>query len=167
MAHCQQVEEAEINGKPCYHEIREYLKKGAYPPEATENDKRTLRRLATGFFLSGVTSTKEALTRPSYVGSPWHPRQWPCLGPQNPSSQILLEQDGVRLLSISEKIHEMPNVCRQHPYGTLHLAHSNLSMALFYVGIRHDWLVISRLDRYGLDRDLSDSVSAKRNQTQQ
>ncbi|RDY05751.1 hypothetical protein CR513_10391, partial [Mucuna pruriens] len=41
-----------------YHDIREYLEKGAYPPKATENDKRTLRRLAIGFFLSGVTLYK-------------------------------------------------------------------------------------------------------------
>ncbi|RDY07333.1 hypothetical protein CR513_08563, partial [Mucuna pruriens] len=54
MAHCQQVGEAEIDGKPWYDDIREYLKRGVYPPEATKNDKRTLRRLTTGFFLSGV-----------------------------------------------------------------------------------------------------------------
>ncbi|RDX93103.1 Gypsy retrotransposon integrase-like protein 1, partial [Mucuna pruriens] len=54
MAHCQQVGEAEIDGKPWYHDIREYLKRGVYPLEAIENDKRTLRRLATGFLLSGI-----------------------------------------------------------------------------------------------------------------
>ncbi|RDX98265.1 Gypsy retrotransposon integrase-like protein 1, partial [Mucuna pruriens] len=48
MAHCQQVEEAGANGKPWYHDIREYLKKGAYPLGATKNDKRMLRRLADG-----------------------------------------------------------------------------------------------------------------------
>ncbi|RDY05269.1 hypothetical protein CR513_10908, partial [Mucuna pruriens] len=60
MAHCQQVEEARIDGKPWHHDIREYLKKGAYPPRATENDKRTLRRLATSFFLSGVILYKRS-----------------------------------------------------------------------------------------------------------
>ncbi|RDX65955.1 Pol polyprotein, partial [Mucuna pruriens] len=54
MAHYQQVKEAGADGKPWYHDIREYLKKGAYPLRATENDKRTLRRLAASFFLSGT-----------------------------------------------------------------------------------------------------------------
>ncbi|RDY09299.1 Retrovirus-related Pol polyprotein, partial [Mucuna pruriens] len=53
MAHYQKVGEVEIDGKPWYHDIREYLKRGVYPPEGTENDKRTLRRLATSFLLSG------------------------------------------------------------------------------------------------------------------
>ncbi|RDX75960.1 hypothetical protein CR513_44103, partial [Mucuna pruriens] len=60
MAHCQQVGEAEINGKPWYHDIREYLKKGVYPSEANENDKRTLRRLAAGFLLSEVILYKKS-----------------------------------------------------------------------------------------------------------
>ncbi|RDX72204.1 hypothetical protein CR513_48339, partial [Mucuna pruriens] len=43
-----------VDGKPWYHDIKEYLKKDAYPLGATENDKRMLRRLAVGFFLGGV-----------------------------------------------------------------------------------------------------------------
>ncbi|RDY04173.1 hypothetical protein CR513_12153, partial [Mucuna pruriens] len=56
----QPLEEAEIDGKPWYHDIREYLKKGVYPLEAIEIDKRMLRRLATGFFLSGVILYKRS-----------------------------------------------------------------------------------------------------------
>ncbi|RDX95480.1 hypothetical protein CR513_21995, partial [Mucuna pruriens] len=55
-----QIEEAEINGKPWYHDIKEYLKKEDYPLGATENDKWTLRRLATSFFLSGVVLYKRS-----------------------------------------------------------------------------------------------------------
>ncbi|XP_019462936.1 PREDICTED: uncharacterized protein LOC109361858 [Lupinus angustifolius] len=51
-AYCNIVEE-ESDEKPWYHDIREYLRNQAYPPNASENDKRTLRRLATNFFLSG------------------------------------------------------------------------------------------------------------------
>ncbi|RDX92298.1 Gypsy retrotransposon integrase-like protein 1, partial [Mucuna pruriens] len=36
------------------------IHKGAYPPETIENDKRTLRRLAIGFFLSGVILYKRS-----------------------------------------------------------------------------------------------------------
>ncbi|RDY02518.1 hypothetical protein CR513_13989, partial [Mucuna pruriens] len=61
MAHYQQVEEAGADGKPWYHDIREYLKKGAYPLGATENDRRMLRRLAKGFFLSGVILYKRSV----------------------------------------------------------------------------------------------------------
>ncbi|RDY00959.1 Pro-Pol polyprotein, partial [Mucuna pruriens] len=60
IAHCQQVEEAEIDGKPWYHDIRKYLEEGAYSLGVTENDKRTLRRLATSFFLSGVILYKRS-----------------------------------------------------------------------------------------------------------
>ncbi|RDY00491.1 hypothetical protein CR513_16321, partial [Mucuna pruriens] len=54
------IHEAGIDSKPWYHDIREYLKKDAYPPGATKNEKRTLRRLATGFFLSGVILYKRS-----------------------------------------------------------------------------------------------------------
>jgi len=50
--HCCLVEE-EWGGKPWYFDIRRYVESKEYPPEASKNDKRTLRRLAAGFFLSG------------------------------------------------------------------------------------------------------------------
>ncbi|RDX93522.1 hypothetical protein CR513_24200, partial [Mucuna pruriens] len=56
MAHCQHLDQdkTEADGKPWYHDIKENLEKGAYPLGVTENDKRMLMRLATGFFLSGA-----------------------------------------------------------------------------------------------------------------
>ncbi|RDY00572.1 hypothetical protein CR513_16233, partial [Mucuna pruriens] len=42
----------EANDKPSYHNIKKYTHKGTYPQGATENNKRTLRRLVTGFSLS-------------------------------------------------------------------------------------------------------------------
>ncbi|RDX65958.1 putative protein K02A2.6, partial [Mucuna pruriens] len=48
----EKLEEEQVDGKPWYHDIWEYLREGVHPPRATENDKRTLRRLAAGFFLS-------------------------------------------------------------------------------------------------------------------
>ena len=50
--HCCQVEE-ERDGKPWYFDIKRYIESKKYPPEASDNDKRTLRRLAVGFFISG------------------------------------------------------------------------------------------------------------------
>ena len=51
-AHFCQVEE-ERDGKPWYFDIKRYVVSKEYPPEIADNDKRTLRRLAAGFFMSG------------------------------------------------------------------------------------------------------------------
>ncbi|XP_009761527.1 uncharacterized protein [Nicotiana sylvestris] len=40
-AYCAHVEE-ESDGKPCFHDIKEYLAKGEYPEHATHTPKRTL-----------------------------------------------------------------------------------------------------------------------------
>ncbi|XP_027364582.1 uncharacterized protein LOC113871682 [Abrus precatorius] len=49
---CQMVEEV-IDGKPWYHDIKNFLKHQEYPLNAAENNKRTLRRLTMSFFLNG------------------------------------------------------------------------------------------------------------------
>ncbi|KAL0546892.1 hypothetical protein IC582_016810 [Cucumis melo] len=41
------------DNKPWYFDIKEYIKCREYPYEALENEKRTIRRLAMNFFLSG------------------------------------------------------------------------------------------------------------------
>ena len=51
-AHCLHIEE-EIDGKPCYHDILQYVKDRQYPDHAYENDTRILRRLTMGFLLDG------------------------------------------------------------------------------------------------------------------
>ena len=48
---CQTEEEED--GKPWYFDIKWYIKGKEYLPEASDNDKRKLRRLATSFLLSG------------------------------------------------------------------------------------------------------------------
>ncbi|XP_019427376.1 PREDICTED: uncharacterized protein LOC109335641 [Lupinus angustifolius] len=50
--HCCALE-VEQDGKPWYHDIKVYIQKKEYPVGASETDKRTLRRLAMGFFLDG------------------------------------------------------------------------------------------------------------------
>jgi len=49
LAYYHMVEE-ESDGKPMYFDIKEYIKSREYPPNASENGKRTLRRLAMSFF---------------------------------------------------------------------------------------------------------------------
>ena len=51
-AHCCFIEKEE-DGKPWYFNIKRYIEDKEYPPEAFDNDKRTLRRLAADFLLSG------------------------------------------------------------------------------------------------------------------
>ncbi|XP_070050127.1 uncharacterized protein [Nicotiana tomentosiformis] len=51
-AYCNVVEE-ELDGEPWFHDVKEYIKSGVYPAHATGDQKRTIRRLASGFFLSG------------------------------------------------------------------------------------------------------------------
>jgi len=51
-AYCNFIEE-ELDGKPWYFDIKRYLQSREYLESATENDKRMLRRLASGFVLNG------------------------------------------------------------------------------------------------------------------
>ena len=52
LAHCVHVEE-EPDGKPWYYDIKRYLESGIYPEEASNNQKKTIRRLAKNYFPSG------------------------------------------------------------------------------------------------------------------
>ncbi|XP_019256412.1 PREDICTED: uncharacterized protein LOC109234815 [Nicotiana attenuata] len=45
--------EAEPNIQPWYHDIKRFLKTKEYLEQASRDQKRTIRRLASGFFLSG------------------------------------------------------------------------------------------------------------------
>ncbi|XP_070009582.1 uncharacterized protein [Nicotiana sylvestris] len=45
--------EEEVDGKPWFHDIKEYLAKGEYPELVNPTQKRTLRRLSNNFFHNG------------------------------------------------------------------------------------------------------------------
>ena len=49
---CMNVE-AEIDGKPWYHDIKAYIKDSEYSPKATDSEKKFISRMACQFFLSG------------------------------------------------------------------------------------------------------------------
>nr|XP_027093622.1 uncharacterized protein LOC113714023 [Coffea arabica] len=51
-AHCWVVVKTSGNS-PWYNDIKEFIKIGSYPPEASTNDKGFLRRMASKFFLNG------------------------------------------------------------------------------------------------------------------
>ncbi|XP_060177764.1 uncharacterized protein LOC132607697 [Lycium barbarum] len=58
--HCAFVE-AEIDGKPWYVDIKMFLEKAEYPEEITINQKKTIRKLANGFFLNKNVLYKRTL----------------------------------------------------------------------------------------------------------
>ena len=81
--------EKEVNGKPWYHDILQYVKNHQYPDHASKNDKRILRRLTMGFLLDGEVLYKKR------------------------KDQILLRcVDSFKANRIVEKIHE--GVCGTH-----------------------------------------------------
>ncbi|XP_070005152.1 uncharacterized protein [Nicotiana sylvestris] len=50
--YCNTIE-TEPYGEPWYHDIKQFLKTREYPEHAKGDQKRTIRRLASGFFLNG------------------------------------------------------------------------------------------------------------------
>jgi ribonuclease HI len=49
---CMDVE-TEVDNKPWYYDIKRFVQDREYPPQATENEKKYIRRMAFQFFLSG------------------------------------------------------------------------------------------------------------------
>ncbi|KAA3486006.1 receptor-like protein 12 [Gossypium australe] len=62
-AHCYSIEEVEKEDHPCYHDILRYVKNHEYPDQATQNDKRTLRRLANDYVLDKEILKDQVLLR--------------------------------------------------------------------------------------------------------
>ncbi|XP_052885261.1 uncharacterized protein LOC128293782 [Gossypium arboreum] len=89
-AHCCNIdEEEERDNHPWYHDILRYVKNREYPGQATENDKRMLRRLANDYILDGEILYKKR------------------------KDQILLRcVDAVEAKRILEEVHE--GVCGTH-----------------------------------------------------
>ncbi|XP_070045997.1 uncharacterized protein [Nicotiana tomentosiformis] len=50
--YCNKIE-IEPDVQPWYHDIKRFMKIKKYPEQASGDQKRTIRRLASGFFLSG------------------------------------------------------------------------------------------------------------------
>ncbi|KAK8578866.1 hypothetical protein V6N12_069210 [Hibiscus sabdariffa] len=91
-AHCYNVEEERSNEHPWYHDILQYIKNHEYPEQATDNEKRTLRRLASEYILDGEILYKRR------------------------KDQVLLRcVDEVEAKKILEEVHE--GVCGTHANG--------------------------------------------------
>ncbi|KAA3456047.1 RNA-directed DNA polymerase (Reverse transcriptase), Ribonuclease H [Gossypium australe] len=57
--HCYNVEEEEKDEHPWYQDVLRYVKNLEYPEHATDNEKRTLRRLASDYVLDGDILNKK------------------------------------------------------------------------------------------------------------
>ncbi|KAK5777055.1 hypothetical protein PVK06_045020 [Gossypium arboreum] len=92
-AHCYNIEEdEEKDDHPWYHNILQYMKNREYPDQASENDKRTLRRLAIDYILDRDILYKRR------------------------KDQVLLRcVDAVEAKKILEEVYE--GVCRTHANG--------------------------------------------------
>ncbi|XP_070004585.1 uncharacterized protein [Nicotiana sylvestris] len=60
LAYYAHVEE-ETDGRPWFHDIKDYLAKGEYPKQSNHTQKRTLGRLSNHFFQSGGTLYRRTL----------------------------------------------------------------------------------------------------------
>ncbi|KAG8478222.1 hypothetical protein CXB51_028151 [Gossypium anomalum] len=91
-ASCCNIEEEEKDDNPWYQDILRYVRDRKYPEQATENDKRTLRRLACDYVLDGDILYKRR------------------------KDQVLLRcVDAVEAKLILEEVHE--GVCGTHANG--------------------------------------------------
>ncbi|XP_017647617.1 uncharacterized protein LOC108487767 [Gossypium arboreum] len=63
-AHCCNINvEKERDDHPWYQDILRYVKNNVYPDQTTENDKRTLRKLADDYVLDGEILYKGGKTK--------------------------------------------------------------------------------------------------------
>ncbi|KAK5774744.1 hypothetical protein PVK06_042600 [Gossypium arboreum] len=91
-AHCCNIEEEEKDDNPWFQDILRYVRDRKYPEQVTENDKRTLRRLACNYILDGDILYKRR------------------------EGQVLLRcVDAVEARLILEEVHE--GVCGTHANG--------------------------------------------------
>ena len=91
-AHCYSIEEEGKDDHPSYQSILQYVKNRKYPDQATENDKRTLRRIAIEYALDGEVLYKRG------------------------KDQVLLRcVDAMEARKILEEVHE--SICRTHANG--------------------------------------------------
>ncbi|XP_017613847.1 uncharacterized protein LOC108458979 [Gossypium arboreum] len=91
-SYCYDIEEEERDDHPWYQDILRYVRNREYPNQATENDKRTLKRLACDYALDGEILYKRR------------------------KDQVLLRcVDAVEAKKILEEVHE--GVCGTHANG--------------------------------------------------
>lgn len=113
---------------PGFHNIKQLLQKQEYPANASSEDKKTLRRLASQFFLNGYVLYKRnhdmvflrcldghdtyMLIKEIHEGSfGTHANEY-SMTRKNSQSGILLDDDGNQLFQIRQEVSQVPNICK-------------------------------------------------------
>jgi len=116
-AHCCSIEK-EVDGRPWFHDILEYIKNQRYPEQANENDKRTIRRMAAGFVLDGDILYKRG------------------------KDQMLLRcVDDVEARKILEEVHE--GICGTHANG-FNMARKIMRLGYYWLTMESDCINFAR-----------------------
>ncbi|XP_059302322.1 uncharacterized protein LOC132054297 [Lycium ferocissimum] len=110
-AHCAHVE-AEPDGQPWYIDIKTYLEKGKYPLESSANQRKTIRRLANGFFLN-----KEVLCK------------------RTPELSLLRCVDAEEAIKLLGQVHT--GACGSHMNGFV-IAKKILRTGCYWMTMQHD-----------------------------
>uniref|UniRef100_A0A2N9F6E3 Reverse transcriptase domain-containing protein n=1 Tax=Fagus sylvatica TaxID=28930 RepID=A0A2N9F6E3_FAGSY len=115
---CMNVE-AEIDNKPWYYDIKRFIQDREYPPRATENEKKYIRRMAFQFFLSGeilYKRTHDATLLRYY------------------ESWLLLVDNGEGLHQTCPDVPQMPDVSEQQERTSPISSHYGLAVAILSLG---------------------------------
>ncbi|XP_070013512.1 uncharacterized protein [Nicotiana sylvestris] len=116
-AYCNMVEE-ELDSEPRFHDIREYIGIGVYPVQATSDQKRTIRHLASEFFLSGGILYK-----------------------RTPNLGLLRCIDAKQAMTIMIEVH--PGVCGPHMNGYV-MAKKILRAGYYWLTMERDYISFVR-----------------------
>uniref|UniRef100_A0A2N9IPD2 Reverse transcriptase domain-containing protein n=1 Tax=Fagus sylvatica TaxID=28930 RepID=A0A2N9IPD2_FAGSY len=146
---CMNVE-AEIDNKPWYYDIKRFIQDREYPPRATENEKKYIRRMAFQFFLSGeilykrthdatllrCVDAEEAnrLIQEMHAGLMGAHANGPFLAPEDYESWLLLVDNGEGLHQTCPNMPQMPDVSELQERTSPISPHYGLAMALLSLG---------------------------------
>ncbi|XP_070022846.1 uncharacterized protein [Nicotiana sylvestris] len=109
--------EIEPDVQAWYHDIKRFLKTKEYPGQAGGDQKRTIKRLAIGFFLSGEVLYKRTpdlnllrcvdAQEAGRIMNEVHTYEWVCPVKENPLRRILLDDYGKGLLQFCPELSSM------------------------------------------------------------
>uniref|UniRef100_A0A2N9JBM4 Uncharacterized protein n=1 Tax=Fagus sylvatica TaxID=28930 RepID=A0A2N9JBM4_FAGSY len=151
---CMNVE-AEIDNKPWYYDIKRFIQDREYPPRATENEKKYVRKewLFQFFLKWRDVCTNGLMTPPSYVmcrcrgsqsidsrnayGVDGNPCQWTLPRPEKYESWLLLVDNGEGLHQTCLDVPQMPDVSELQECTSPISPHYGLAMAFLGLG---EWI---------------------------
>ncbi|GKV34732.1 hypothetical protein SLEP1_g43078 [Rubroshorea leprosula] len=115
LAHCMEVK---VDDKPWFHDIKQFLRNGEYLLHASEVNKKTIRKLATSYFLSGNTLYKRSV-----------------------DMTLLRCVDETKAKQVMTEVHE--GICGTHANGRM-LARKILRAGYYWLTMEHDCIKYAR-----------------------